>query len=304
MGAFPSNLIKRAKVGAIFPHASGARAAGNPTTESSGRKCSTTYQRTSAEHDAANNLVACQSIRRKYPLASKQSSWVSRRSDAMCRRKHHACQASRTICWRCPASLTVVRSSRKPVSPWFHFHSAARVQPWDSNQELKACAGEPGESSQTRSRDRCKREKNPTSCEANETSRCMPPPNTAARNQGEAMRHDVVYFSACGWTPHPTTHGGKCTPGTSNKQHQNKKPWRTTSHNKFLPWTLAQIAFPTKINRAWRLRTSLWFSRRTKEDKEEGNSPSFPGISWPGGRRAPSQTTRHAQPTQIQSKVG
>ena len=61
-----------ARFGAVVPNASGGRVSSDPTTESSWGKSSTANQRTSSEHDAANNLVAFQSIRRKYPPPSKQ----------------------------------------------------------------------------------------------------------------------------------------------------------------------------------------------------------------------------------------
>ena len=133
----PCNMIKRAKFSATIPNAHGGRTMRPP--RAAGEKVAPQAKVLASAQEAANLRVACQSIGRKYPAAWwKQSSWASRCSDAMWRRKHQARQASRTTCWRWPMSPAEEKSKRQPESEWVHFHSAIRSQPCEANRESKA----------------------------------------------------------------------------------------------------------------------------------------------------------------------
>ena len=164
-------MIKRAKFSATIPNAHGGRTMRHPTTKSSRRESGTTSQGPGFR-TGSSKLTGSMPVN-PTKTSWKQSSWASRRSDAMWRRRHQASQASRTACWRWPMSPAEERSKRQPESEWVHVHSAVRSQPYEANQESKAWAGEPRQVDQVKARDLCKREKIPTSWVANSTSRCM-----------------------------------------------------------------------------------------------------------------------------------
>ena len=152
----PCNVIKRAKFSATIPNAHGGRTMRHPTTKSSRRESGTTSQGPSFR-TGSSKLTGSMPVNPTKITGSivKHSSWASRRSDAMCRRKHQARQASRTTCWRWPMSPAEERSKRQPESEWAHFHSAVRSQPCEANQESKAWAGEPRQVDQVKARDFC-----------------------------------------------------------------------------------------------------------------------------------------------------
>ena len=138
--------------------------------------------------EAANFLVAIQSMRRKYPWSPKQSNWASRRELDMCLFKHQARHASRMMCCKAPGSLATLRSKVWEDKACSQTQLRTRDQPCDNNQASKACTGEPPRVDQAKDRFISKRPKTPTSWVAKSTSKCMPPPNSAARSQTEAAR--------------------------------------------------------------------------------------------------------------------
>ena len=165
----------------------------HPATKSSRGKSGTTSQgpsfRTGSSELTSSMPVNSMKITSSIMKAIKLST-VSRRSDAIQyddastrHAKHHEQHVDAGPCHR--------RKKDPSDNPNQHDSTCTQPrcsQPCESNQESKAWAGEPPQIDQVRARDLCKQEKKTTSRAANSTSRRVPPPSKAARNQTDAAR--------------------------------------------------------------------------------------------------------------------
>ena len=126
-------------------------------------------------------------MRWKYWPEKQSISW-SLRLEATCWQRHQARQAFRTMCCRKPTSSFTPKFKWLSVRSWYHTQGRTKRQPWQVNHMERARAGVPPTTLQTNGRRDWMRDKTPTKCTANKTSRCRTPPQSAARSQMEAAR--------------------------------------------------------------------------------------------------------------------